>query len=461
MAKLYTKRAKPNNNNKTASKSRAGDPDQPDRILGSIIQRKEGWIIAHIFGSPFERGFAHGFLLKDELARVIETLPHIVKENFDVSMDKYLRKVAASIVPVVRKNFAEFYAEIRGISAGAAKAGVEIGVNYIIAWNSLASLYSYYATDFEKCSAFIAAGDATKKGDIVMAHNSHVDFLTGALSNVILYVVPDRGIPFVMQTSAGFIASSTDWFICKSGIMGCETTISEISYKLRFGHPYFCRIRKAMQYGNTLDDYVKIMKRKNAGDYACSWLFGDVNSGEIMRFELGLERCAVSRTKNGVFYGMNTAMDQDLRENETDDRDFLDLTTSSGNRNIRLNYLLNTRHYGEIDLDIAKRVLSDHFDILRGEQQPNYRSICNHTEAYYQDEPEDERSSYPYGVVDGKATNSSMAKKLEFAARWGSSCNRGFDSGEYIKAHLKYKKWKDVLMDFPTRQWTNVENKVI
>lgn len=135
-----------------------------------------------------------------------------------------------------------------------------------------------------------------------MAHNTHTNFADGQLHNIIMNVIPSSGHPFVMQTSAGYIASGTDWFICSTGMIGCETTIGDINYTPRFGVPYFCRIRQAMQYGKTLDDYEQIMDKKNAGDYACSWLFGDINTNEIMLYEIGLKEKNVQRTKNGVFW---------------------------------------------------------------------------------------------------------------------------------------------------------------
>ena len=92
-----------------------------------------------------------------------------------------------------------------------------------------------------------------------------------------------------------------------------------IKEKPEFGLPYFCRIRECTQYGDSLEDYKRIMMRDNAGDYACGWLFGDTKSGEIMLLELGLHQVGCERTKNGVFYGSNGVHDDRLRDAETKD----------------------------------------------------------------------------------------------------------------------------------------------
>jgi hypothetical protein len=112
-----------------------------------------------------------------------------------------------------------------------------------------------------------------------------------------------------------------DWFICENGIIGCESTIGDINYNPEFGAPYYCRIRQAMQYGNSLDDYVKIMLENNAGDYPCSWFLGDTKRKEIMIFELAFKTHSVERKREGVFYGVNSVMDPKMRKKETVDKD--------------------------------------------------------------------------------------------------------------------------------------------
>ena len=72
-------------------------------IHGSIIDEKEGWIIAHIFGDSYERGFAHGYLLNAELKKVINVLPFIVKEELHISFKKYIEKSNRIIKPKIKK----------------------------------------------------------------------------------------------------------------------------------------------------------------------------------------------------------------------------------------------------------------------------------------------------------------------------------------------------------------------
>ena len=64
-----------------------------------------------------------------------------------------------------------------------------------------------------------------------------------------------------------------------------------------------------MQYAKTMDECVEFLRDGNSGDYANSWLFGDTNTNEILRIELGLKYDNVERTKNGFFIGFNATYD--------------------------------------------------------------------------------------------------------------------------------------------------------
>jgi hypothetical protein len=183
-------------------------------------------------------------------------------------------------------------------------------------------------------------------------------------------------------------------------------------------------------------------------------LFGDINTNEIMLYEIGLKEKNVQRTKNGVFYGMNSAMDKDLRENETTDEDHDNIATSSGGRKIRLNELLNKIYKGKINITNAKKIVADHYDSYLRRDEMNGRVICNHSESDYVN------CNYaPYdlfGCTDGKVVNTEMAKKLTFQGRFGSACGRKFSIKQHVHDHPEMKKWRPHVKDFVNYEWTNL-----
>ena len=409
-------------------RTRKHRPSSPTRIAPSptwdtsglagrtLDENRQGWKVIEVHGEPYERGLAHGVLLHQELRTVLAKFPFIVNHEIEVTYKKYLRTCRRTISPLVRTHYPEFYQELTGISQGASTQGVTISVDTLIAWNALMSMYNYFHYDYTpeqlarrrhtsptattRCSAFIATGKATKNGKIVMGHTSHSDLVSGSLFNIIMYMTPEKGHPFCMQTAPGYIASGTDWFITKAGIIGCETTIGDINYQPDFHDgrtPYLCRIREAMQYGTSLDDYTRIMTHRNAGDYAGSWLLGNIHTNEIMLCEIGLHVQNIQRTQDGIFYGMNSAMSFELRAQETTDQDFFDMSTTSGARNYRLHELLHHTYYGKLTPQNAQTILSDHYDVmLHKDHHPSSRTVCVHT---YQDPDID---YYPHGCQDGK-----------------------------------------------------------
>jgi hypothetical protein len=434
------------------------------KINGKIISKKEGWVSIHIYGEPYERGFAHGWLLYKELKRNHFIFPFLIKNQLKTTIHDYMNLCILKIKPIILNNYNEFYKELEGISAGAKNRGVhKITVDFLIAWNSILSSYTYFKqNDVFKCSAFIATGDYTSNKNIVMAHNTHCDFITAQTTNIIMKISPSIGEEFTMQTSAGNLASGTDWFICKNGIIGCETTISHIKNPPIFGDPYYCRIRKVMQYAKTLNDCEQYMTTNNAGDYACSWLFGDINTNEIMLLDLGVNNYHTERTHNGVFYGMNSAINYNFRKLETTDINHFNNSTSTGSRNIRLNYLLNEKYKGKINIENSKQILSDHHDSLLNMDIMSQRNICKHQES---DNDSNlikmmvptvlsSLKNHPSGCVDGKVTDSNMASQMRFVGRFGSSCGRVFNLNEYINKHPEYKSWKKYMISFPKKKWT-------
>jgi len=408
-----------------------------------------GWKHIHISGDPYDLGLAHGRALIPELRRVSRTLPFLVGEFFKTTMPEYMRRCKRTITPIVRKKFPDIYREIQGIADGSKGA---VSLDFLIAWNSFLSVWDIYdhqgnGTPLpQRCCAFIATGSATANGEIVMAHNTHADFISGQLLNIIMTVSPTNGHTFKMQTAAGLVASSADWFVSSNGIIGCETTISNTNYEPDFknGVPYFCRIRNVMQFAETLDDCADMMTKHNAGDYPCSWLFGNTNSNEILLCELGLKSVNIQRTNDGVFYGANSAMSFELRSLETTDVEHDDTTSSVGARGARMDYLLNTKYYGKIDTKNARQVMSDHYDMMTQSENMSSRCICKHSET-------DATTGYkPQGCTDGKVVDTKMARKMEFWARFGSSCGRTYKTANLAP---EYKHWKPMLDDFRRTEW--------
>ena len=104
-----------NNQNNGKTKKKKVNP----KINGIITSKKDGWINIKIYGKPFERGFAHGYLLSDKLKQITNTFPFIVENEFKQNLHEYIQLCNTLIKPKLKKDFPEFYDELVGISKGA------------------------------------------------------------------------------------------------------------------------------------------------------------------------------------------------------------------------------------------------------------------------------------------------------------------------------------------------------
>jgi hypothetical protein len=409
--------------------------------------QKNGWKIITVSGDAKQRGHEHGSKLAREIAELMQVFPAELKRVNHISLEDYI-DLSNKLARTEFDKCVEWREELEGIVAGALSRGVVTSVDFLFAWNMHHSIskkhYKHKSVHHhsDHCSAFIATGNATKDGKIVMAHNTHTGFTLGRFFNIVQYVCPDKGHKFVMQTSPGSICSVVDWFLCGSGIIGCETTIGGINYLPKYGLPYFCRIRECMQYADNLDDCCRIMREDNAGDYPCGWMFGDLNTNEIMLLEVAKTVAEPRRTFSGVFYGSNIAQDPFIRETQTEhgtSQPSVELSVVS--RSSQLNWLLNNKYFGKLDAKSAKLVISDHYDYYDEKMNMGLRSICKHGEV------NTIRKPHPFGAIDGKIVTAKMAKKLAFWGRWGSSCGRVY------KPSLKTKKRIHHIPHFHNEPW--------
>jgi hypothetical protein len=451
---------------------------------GFIIE-KNGWKYISIYGKPRERGYAYGYLCAKDFIDVQKMLHFFMFESYGKPWKYFVEKINDDFKYMSKRDFPEFYEEMYGIAEGCNANGCKTNVDEIIAWNFYMSIPYWYPhfvqvndTDDtiqtgvldgpregggskDRCSAFIAVGkDWTEDGNIVVAHNSFCDFIDGQYSNIVLDINPDKGHRIIMQTSPCWIWSGTDFFVTSKGIIGTETTIGGfLPYEKKI--PICYRIRKAMQYGNNMDDYVKILLDGNSGDYANSWLFGDINTNEILRIELGLNYHNVERTKNGFFIGFNATYSPEIRNLECENSGFYDIRRHQGARYVRLNELMD-ENKGKLNINVAKKIIADHYDVYLQKDNKCSRTVCSHYDLdprEYMSAPGRPLPFAPHGAVDGFVCDSNMARDMTICGRFGNSCGTPFITKDFIKKHRQYEMFGPYLKDRPTQPWTEFSSK--
>ena len=479
------------------------------KIKNGYKYELNGWICVSISGSAYNRGYAHGQLLKNELAEVHKMIKYSLYEDFGRPMETFIEMSNDFFKPKIKDNYPEIYEEMEGIARGSQQS-----IDFIVLWNCFVSLEYLYGslnqvlksrndaeltkkyekllgidvgTDAEKsgggtgkkegssggggwkgaqdrCSAFIAVGSYTTDGKIVCAHNTFDNFLAGQYCNVIINITPSNsnGHRMLFQGGPGYVFSGTDFFTCSSGIFGTETTLGGFNaYENK--DPICCRVRQAMQYGNTLDDYVKYLTTNNSGDYASTWYFGDTNTNEIMRIELGLKYTPVVRTKNGYFIGFNAAYDPRIRNLESVNSGFDDIRRHQGARRVRLEQLMR-QHRGKIDVNLAKQIISDHYDVYLNKINMSSRTVCSHYELddrAFMSQADRPKPFAPRGALDGKVISSDLAREMKFMGIWGSSCGTPFYKDAFCERNMQWEMFKPYLHDRPSQPWTMFASPLI
>ena len=63
----------------------------------------------------------------------------------------------------------------------------------------------------------------------------------------------------------------------------------------------------------------------------------------------------------------------------------------------------------------------------------------------------------PSGTFDAKVVDTRMARRMAFAARWGSADGTAFDAGAFLKAHPQYDWQEGLLKSRPAEPWVEFQ----
>lgn len=444
------------------TQQRRRPPAEDDRLKGSYRFERDGWIFVHLEGTPEQIGYQHGKLLAKEIEDLLRVLKPFLRHETKKDWNFYRKASQEILWPKIDS---EFQRELDAIVRGLNDSGVRADRWDIVALNALEELPYYYVPWLDRqqgriptthapgnCSAIIATGSYTKDGRIVMGHNTWTDYIKGERWNIIFDIKPARGYRILMDGLPGVIVSDDDFGINSAGIMITETTITGFTLFDPAGSPEFFRARKALQYSNSIDDYVRIMLDGNNGGYANDWLVGDNKIGEIALFQLGLKEHSVRRTKDGYFVGSNFPVDEKLARLETN-FDFSNLGGSPLARKARWEQLVE-QHKGNIDVESVKQFEADKYDAFEKKDGPNERSLCGLVDRSPRGIPEwDWGKFFPGGTVQAKAVDGRAAEKMQFWAAMGHPCAPDFIAAKFLSEHAEYRWMRGLLRDMKTHRW--------
>jgi Phospholipase B len=330
-----------------AGPSVAPDPVTVQRSGAGYRYPQEGWIVLHLEGSPYQRGVQHGRLLAPEIEAYLRCYAKIQSSEAPADAWNLTRTMVNAVF--LRGFDREFLEEMTGIADGASAAGARfddraidlIDIAALNLWPELMTLDAANdanptglegvvfpneratpakAAPEPRCSAFAATGKATRDGHAVIGHITMFGLYPSRWYNVWLDIKPERGHRLTMQSYPGGIYSGMDYYLNDAGIALVETTIAQTRFDAA-GKPLASRVRKAVQYGDSIDAVVAMLREDNNGLYNNEWLLADMKTDEIAMLELGTHATKLWRSSRhqwfggteGFYWGCNNAKDLAVR----------------------------------------------------------------------------------------------------------------------------------------------------
>ncbi len=335
----------------TPSADYVPDPASVTREGPGYRYAQSGWIVVHIEGEPYERGYQHGKLLAAEIVNHVQATANMRSPKAPAEAWRDVRTLVNALF--LRRYDGEYLQEMKGIADGAAAAGAKfdgrsLDLVDVVALNSMIEIdfldagldatptglegmefrepaEGYLQGDSDDhCSAFAATGPATADGQIVFGHITMFHLYAVRHFNVWLDIKPKAGHRLVFQTYPGGIMSGLDYYMNDAGLLCCETTIAQTGFTAE-GSPLASRIRRVMQYADSIDKAVEILLASNNGLYSNEWLLGDTKTNEVASFELGTHKHKLWRSSKrefpggteGFYWGCNNTKDMDVRKETT------------------------------------------------------------------------------------------------------------------------------------------------
>jgi hypothetical protein len=222
------------------------DPASVQRYGPAYRFPQAGWIVLHIEGEPYERGYQHGRLMAPEIAAHLRCFAAVLSSKALAEDWQSTRRLANALF--LRRFAKEYLEEMKGIADGASAAGARfndrpidlVDIVALNCWAEIETLDSALeATPTglegmrfphpqprakpkprpEHCSAFAATGPATADGKIVFGHITMFGLYPSNFFNVWLDIKPAKGQRMLMCAYPGAMQSGMDYYMNDAGLL--------------------------------------------------------------------------------------------------------------------------------------------------------------------------------------------------------------------------------------------------
>lgn len=340
------------------------------RYFGQAWMEKRGELyILHLKGSPYERGYQHGVLLREEIKLgVVKEYADIISQGrggFSFKnwlLGKYLDYKVYK--PLEKAQPKDLLAELKGIADGSGmpyetifKANHDTAVSMTLMpvfIHSRIKELQKMGIDVGACSTFVATREAALNGKTVVGRNTDYHGLGGwPRYQTVMFVEPDKGFKHVRMGTAGILMWTPG--MNEKGIVFCQHfMIYDDCQPHGWNIAAFTDeiLRKANSVESALD-----LIRNNPRGASCGFVITDGKTKEAVAVEVSTSSAAVRHLENGALAMTNMAVSQEKKP--IDFVDQYNLNEGCPARYFRLMQLIR-EHQGGVDPELAAAFMGDH-----------------------------------------------------------------------------------------------------
>lgn len=334
-------------------------PDDPDALQGSV-SFVEHVRVVHLWGEPYEIGWAHGTLLRDEVLAGLESTEAIFTDAFIdnvIEADDLVAALEARLDP-------DHLDELHGLHD--ALEGEVTWERLLLNNVQLLLLYQYLfhyslAPPADRCTSFVAMGAATPDGGVVATRNlDWIEMLIPAEHPTVFAVEPEGKTPFLSLNGPGQIGVTTG--VSAAGLSAADHVALAAAPSLD-GFPVAFAIRTILEASATLDDAEAYVAAYLPPAGAIFAVFDGAGGG--LAAELAPAVTATRQPdEQGRLWITNHFVTDELQAVGTTAAD----NPGSDQRYRRLEQLLD-QHHGAITPQVAAAIMGDRIDPDTGEEQ--------------------------------------------------------------------------------------------
>lgn len=241
------------------------------------LERKADQMVLHVKGTPYQMGYQHGALLKEQCRSLVHELFDVKQKDVTVEffgLKLTPEQVIARIFELQKKYIPKkFIEEMEGLADGAG-----LPREKVLVANSLPELFH--------CSGFALLKEVTTVGTLL--HGRVLDYgIDWRLQEhaVLVIAEPQDGIPFANVSYAGLVGSVT-------GMNRAQVSIGEMGGRgvgKWNGVPMTVLVRRVLEEAQTLDQAIAIF-RDSPRTCEYYYVIADAKSNRAVGMDAGADR---------------------------------------------------------------------------------------------------------------------------------------------------------------------------